>query len=99
TLCPYTTLFRSRKWLAGFALGRIKNCCQITIATVRSRVGTVIASEHIGRKRAHLLSPATALAGFVLPRVKVKQIVVGSGHDRLHSICSGGFAGPVAAGE
>src|SRR5690606_28092419 len=68
-----------------------------TIATRGSCVGAVVATENIRCQRSHLLATSTALTGLILPRIKVKKIIVGGGHDGLYRIGSCGFSRTIAA--
>src|SRR5690606_21216023 len=61
--------------------------------------GTVVATEHIGGKGAHLFAAAAPLGGFVLAGVVGEQVVVGRSHQGLQGVGGGGFARAVAAGK
>ena len=94
-----THAHQRRKRIALLALAGLERGGQIAVGRIQAGETAVVATEHIGRQRAHLFATTTTLGGFILTRVVVEQVFVGGGHQGLDAVGGGGLARAVAAGK
>ena len=96
---PGTHAHHGGEGLRGLVLGGMEHGGEIAVGGLETRVAAVIAAEHVRGQRPHTLAAAAALAGFILSRVEVEQVLVRGRHHGLDGIGGRGLARAIGSRE